>query len=353
MDFDPARRGPLAVACHDPMPRRTVLKSLVAFGAGALLPGCTSVEPAASSAGRIDVHHHFVSPGFSAALKALGIRTVGWSVQRSLEDMDKSGIDLAIMSLPPPAVEFRDQQLARKVAREANDYGAQLRRDHPGRFGLFATIPYPDTEGSLREIEYALDTLKADGIGLMTSYGGRYLGDKAFWPVLEELDRRKAVVYTHPTMPLCCSKIPSGVTIGAIEYATDTTRSMASLMFEGAASRYPGIRWIFSHSGGVTPFLLSRFQREEAIPKNKPMLPNGLMYELRKFHYEVAQGNHPSALAALLKIAPIPQLLYGTDFPFRDGAEVNAGLAAYGFSTADLRAINRENALRIMPRLKA
>lgn len=333
--------------------RRTIIKCLAALGTGAFFPGCASMDPTKGKPARIDVHHHFVSPGFSATLKAQGVRTVQWTVQESLEDMDKSGISMAINSLPPPAAEFKDPGLARKVAREANDYSAELRRDHPGRFGIFATIPYPDTEGSLKEIEYSFGTLRADGISLMTSYGGRYLGDPSFWPVLDELNRRKAVVYTHPTMPQCCSKVPSGVSIGAIEYATDTTRTMASLMFEGAAARYPDIRWIFSHSGGVTPFLLSRFQREEALPKNKPRLPNGLLHELRKFHYEVAQGNHPGALGALLKIAPISQLLYGTDYPFRDGAEVNAGLAAYGFSAADIRAINRDNALRLMPELKA
>jgi predicted TIM-barrel fold metal-dependent hydrolase len=334
--------------------RRTFLKGVAALGAGALLPGCASVEPHRSAARCIDVHHHFISPGYTAALKSLGIRTVRWSVQATLEDMDKSGIATGVLSLPPPAAELRDPALARKVARESNDYGAQLRRDHPGRFGLFAAIPYADTEGSLREIEHALDTLKADGVGLMTSYGGRYLGDQAFWPVLEELNRRKAVVYTHPTMPQCCSKIPSGVSIGTIEYAVDTTRTMASLMFYGAAARYPDIRWIFSHSGGVTPYLLSRFEREEAVVKDRERkLPRGVMHELRKFHYEIAQGNHPGALAALLKIAPVSQVLYGTDFPFRDGAEANSGLAAYGFSAADLRAINRDNALKLLPGLQA
>jgi predicted TIM-barrel fold metal-dependent hydrolase len=129
---------------------------------------------------------------------------------------------------------------------------------------------------------------------------------------------------------------------------------MASLMFTGSAARFPDIRWIFSHSGGVTPFLLSRFTREaDTIKDSAQKMPKGAMHELGKFYYETAQGNHAGALWALLKIAPISHVLYGTDFPFRDGAEVNAGLAAYGFSAADMRAINRENALRLLPRLQA
>ena len=186
----------------------------------------------------------------------------------------------------------------------------------------------------------------------MTSYSGKYPGDPVFWPVLEELNRRSAVVYTHPLVPACCGSTVPGVSPGTIEYATDTTRTIASLLFSGAAARFSNIRWIFSHSGGTMPFLLSRFLQEERLMKDKSeKLPKGLMYELAKFYYDTAQGNHAGALSALVKIAPISQILYGTDYPFRGGAEENAGLAAYGFTAAELRAIDRENALKLMPRL--
>jgi predicted TIM-barrel fold metal-dependent hydrolase len=187
----------------------------------------------------------------------------------------------------------------------------------------------------------------------MTSYSGKYLGDPAFWLVLEELNRRAAVVYTHPLVPHCCGNIASGAGANTIEYATDTTRTIASLLFTGAAAKFPDIRWIFSHSGGTVPFLLSRFFQEEKLMKDRAAkLPQGLKYELAKFFYDTAQGNHAGALAALTKIAPVSRMLYGTDYPFRDGAEVNAGLSAYGFSANDLRAIERDNALRLLPRLK-
>jgi predicted TIM-barrel fold metal-dependent hydrolase len=161
------------------------------------------------------------------------------------------------------------------------------------------------------------------------------------------------VFYTHPPAPQCRGKIPSPVSVGTIEYAVDTTRTMASLMFHGAAARYPDIKWIFSHSGGVTPFLVSRFEREEGSIKGiKEKLPNGFKHELAKFYYDMAQGNHPGALDALSYIAPVSQYLYGTDYPYRDGAEVNTALAKYQrFSSAERRAIDRENALRILSSL--
>ena len=303
---------------------------------------------------RIDVHHHFIPQFHRDALASRrgGAGMPPWSPARSLEDMDKSGIATSILSIAQPGVWFGDNEESRRMARQLNEFGAKTVRDHPGRFGLFAVIAPPDAEGSLKEIEYAFDTLKADGIGLLTSYGIKYLGDESFAPVYEELNRRKAVVYVHPTTPDCCRALVPGIPPGAIEYATDSTRTIAHLVFSGMATKYPDIRWIFSHSGGTLPFLTGRFVRlaEERKPQH---LPNGPLPEFSKFYYEVAQGNTPGQIAGLLKMVPISQVMYGTDFPFRDGAEVNAGLAAYGFDTPDILAIERENALKLLPRVKA
>ncbi len=350
MKHDVTLSPPAGCACRPE--RRDFLGKMATLGAAALLPGelVAGVKPY-----RIDVHHHLVPPAYLAEIstRRLGAE-VPWTPESSIEEMDKSGIARSVLSLIQPGVWLGEVAQGRRLARETNDYGAQLVRDHPGRFGLFATLPLPDTEGSLREIEYAFEVLKADGIGLMTSYGKKWLGDPAFAPVWEELNRRKAVVYTHPLAPDCCRNLIPDVPTAAIEFATDTTRSIASLVFSGSAARYPDIRWIFSHAGGTMPFLVSRFTREEITLKERAQrLPHGVLHELKKFYYDTAQANHAGALAALTRLIPIAQLLYGTDFPYRDGAEVNAGLAAYHFSHRELRAIERDNALRLMPTLKA
>ena len=339
-------------------PRRQFLAGLAAFGAGALFPGCASDSAAPVLTGgkphRIDVHHHHVPPGYLAAIpraRASG-NPPPWTPAKSLEDMDRNGIALSITSIIPEGVWFGDVALARRLGREVNEYGARLVRDYPGRYGMFATIALPDTEGSLREIAYAFDVLQADGIALMTSFDDKYPGDAAFWPVLEELNRRRAIVYTHPLQPACCrNPIPQAISASAIEYPADTTRAIASLLFSGAAARYPDIRWIFSHGGGVLPFVYSRFTRQEAAMKDRAKyLPNGVAHEIKKFYYETAQANHWGALAALLKIAPLSQVMFGTDYPFRPGSEEVEGLAAYGFTTTDLQAVERGNALRLLPR---
>jgi len=329
--------------------RRRFLAGLAAFGASQLLPAADS-RP---KAGRIDVHHHFFPPDYVSAITIAGAAaSPAWSPSRSLEEMDRSGIATSILSLSPPGVWFPDVAKSRAIAHDANEYAAKMIADHPGRFRLFAALPLPDTEGSLREIEHSLDTLHASGIGLMTSYGDRWLGDAAFQPLWEELDRRQAVVYTHPITPGCCGKLNDEVPAVAIEWATDTTRTIASVVFSGVAARYPGIRWIFSHGGGTMPYLLSRFLYQEKTMQDKATrIPNGLMHELQRFYYDTAQANHPGALAALLKIVTPAQLLFGTDFPYRDGAEVSGGLGAHGFTDKELAGIERDNALRLMPAL--
>ena len=299
---------------------------------------------------RIDVHHHFIPPRHLEAILAQreSGRTPPWSPEIALAEMDRNGVATAICSLVQPGVWLGDIQKSRTLARECNEYGARMTDDHPGRFGYFAAIPLPDTDGSLREIAFALDSLEADGIGLLTSFDDKYLGDPAFAPVYEELNRRRAVVYVHPTQPGCCTGLVPGVTVSTIEYATDTSRTIASLLFSGTAARYPDIRWIFSHGGGTVPFLLGRFERL-AIERK---LEGGAAPQLRRFFYETAQANHKGALDALLAVIPTSNVLFGSDYPLRPVSENVEGLGAYSFTAAQRNAIERGNAERLMPRLR-
>jgi|LauGreDrversion4_1035100.scaffolds.fasta_scaffold08916_5 predicted TIM-barrel fold metal-dependent hydrolase len=342
--------------------RRGFLSSLLATGTatglGATLAGCQSIEgvfgtatPAKSP--RIDIHHHMVPPSYAADMKRMGIGSPRWTPQMSIDDMDKNDIATSVVALIQPGAFFKNVTADRRMAREANEYAAQMSRDFPGRFGSFATLPLMDVEGSLREITYAYDTLKADGIGLMTSYGDLYLGDKHFWPIWEELNRRKAVIYVHPLQPDCCRNLIPGLPNSSLEYATDTTRTIASMLFSGAANKFPDIRWIWSHSGGTMPFLWSRFTRQvvDMKEKAKEVLPNGVLKEVQKFYYDTAQGHHEGAMQALRQLIPTSQIMYGSDYPYRPGAETRTGLAERQFTQAERVAIDRGNALRLMPQL--
>ena len=334
--------------------RRFLGGSAAVVGTAAFGLGHPTSALAQTPARRIDVHHHFIPPFHVEAMTA---RRIGpspkWSPAMSIEEMDRSGIATSVLSIAQPGVWLggdRDEQ--RKLARQLNDYGARMVQDHKGRFGLFACIAPPDVDGSLKEIEYAFETLKADGIGLLTSYGDTYLGDKSLEPVWAELNRRKAVIYVHPTTPDCCKGVVPGIPPGSIEYATDSTRTIAHIVFSGTADKFPDIRWIFSHSGGTLPFLTARFIQQAKVQK-QAWLKDGPMPAFARFYYELAQGNTSGQLAALLEMVKVSQLLYGTDYPFRGGAEVNDGIKARGFSADDLRAIEYDTAMKLLPRLRA
>jgi predicted TIM-barrel fold metal-dependent hydrolase len=308
---------------------------------------------AAASPWRIDVHHHFTPPEYVARVAdraPISQPTLNWTVAKSLDDMEAAGVAKAMLSISTPGLWFGDIAFATALARACNEYGAGLVRDHPAQFGLFAALPLPDVDASLREIAYAFDTLHAEGIAMFTSYSGQWLGDPIFAPVFEELDRRGAVVFTHPTTAQCCGNLIPFIPDPAIEFGTDTTRTIASLVFSGAAARYPNVRLVFSHAGGTMPFLIERFQ---FIARDQQMAANtgvGLMPLLQRFFYDTAQSSNPAAMSALRAVVPVSQMLFGTDFPYRRAAENVAGLVACGFSAAELSAIGSGNAERLMAR---
>jgi predicted TIM-barrel fold metal-dependent hydrolase len=171
--------------------------------------------------------------------------------------------------------------------------------------------------------------------------------------LFDELHRRKAVVYTHPLTPECCTAILPELSPGVVEYGTDTTRTIASLVFNGVAARCPDIRIIFSHGGGTMTSLIDRFVYEaRRIPEAAQKLPNGVLYELRRFYYDTAQATSVGPMSALLKTIPLSQVLFGSDFPFLPGREQIDGLRASGaVSEREFRTITIDNSIKLMPRL--
>jgi len=339
--------------------RRQFLRTLTAAGVAVL--GAGRQLGAQGTARRIDIHHHFISPSFLQFLTERSTKAAvpglaawkGYSPARAVETLDRVGIETAMLSITAPGVWFGDAAQAGRLAREMNEYAAgRLVGDHKGRFGLFAVLPLPDVPGSLREIEYAFDMLKADGVGVLTSYGPAYLGDASFAPVLAELNRRRAIVYTHPTDAQCCMNLVPGVANQMLEYPTDTTRTIVSLIASEAAARYPDIRFIFSHAGGTITSVAGRVLGQGAPPDafTRPPEPNSRLSHLRRFYYDTAGSANPVAMAALRALVPLSQILFGTDAPFFDGAPQVKGLQASGFSASELAGVERNNALRLLGR---
>src|ERR1043166_2469339 len=269
------------------LPRRNLLSGFAALAASSLMP---SASPAQSKPTRIDVHRHFVPPGHQVDARRQHLNDRA-TIAHQLEDMDKGGVALSVATVIVPELKLQDEQAATKFARLANGFLAKLRADHPGRFGMFASLPFPYVDATLKEIEYACDRLKADGVFLWTNYGTTFLGDPVFTPVFEELNRRNAVLYTHPTSHPCCVGIVPGLRDADIEYGTNTTRAIAKMIFSGTPRRFANMRVIWSHAGGTMPFLVRRFiKRVYESPEYIPVLPDGFVAEAKKQFYDCAQS---------------------------------------------------------------
>ena len=340
------------------MNRRQLLTALlVPAGLVATRAGAAGSGHSGAARFRIDIHHHFAPPAWVSEVRGrplLQPANTAWTPEKSIEDMDRGGVAAAVVSITNPGLWFGDAPLTRRLARACNDYGAGLVRDHPARFGFFAAMPLPDVDGTLAEIAYALDTLKADGVGLFTSYGDRWLGHPSFRPVMEELHRRRAVVHVHPTAANCCRNLDyaPGVGPGSLEYGTDTTRAITGIAFSGDAARYPDIRFIWSHAGGTVPFLASRIDGASRGAGDR--MPDGFMRTLKTFYYDLAGASNAGAVASLLQLVPASQILFGTDFPpGGSAADYAVALRALKMFESDaLRLIERENAVRLLPRLR-
>lgn len=338
--------------------RRGFVAGTAALGLGAAAGWNFASRAVAQGTPRlIDVHHHISPPSWLDALKLAKLDNppiANWSVQKSIEDMDRGGVAVAMISPTAPQVGFLPKGESARIARESNDYAKKLMSDHPGRFGMFAMLPLPYIDESLKEIAYAFDVLNADGIGMLTSYGDKWLGYAEFQPIFDELNRRKATVYTHPSRANCCVNLVQGIPETTIEYAADTTRAIANLIFSGASQRYRDVNFVFSHGGGVLTAVSERFQIQmlSGPPYQGKFTREIVDGELRRFYYDTAQIANAVTIGALVKLVPISQVVFGTDYPFRTSAEHVQGLAAT-FSGPDLDAIYRENALRILPRLRA
>ena len=336
--------------------RRRFVAMLGVAGSSAFLPRGVLGQ---SKPYRIDVHYHHIAPAWidedvvAKTLPPLVIKQAReWAPERAVEEMDRNGVEAAVCSVSNPGVWFGDVSQGRRLARACNEYAAQIGHDNPGRFGSFAALPLPDTDGSLDEISHAFDVLKADGVGLFTSYGDKWIADPAFAPVFDELNRRNAVVYVHPIAPACCRSLIPGMPAAVIEYPIDTTRAVLQWIMTKSTERYPNIRIIFSHAGGLIVGGVGRLTiLIETQPPLRQKMPEDLRGEIGKLYYEISSSSDPVTMAALRALVPNSHILLGTDSPFGPMSPTIDQLQTLGLPKADLTAIERENALALMPQL--
>jgi predicted TIM-barrel fold metal-dependent hydrolase len=306
----------------------------------------------------IDIHHHFLPPFFVNALAQSGhpdaakAEALAWSPEKSLSMMDEAGIETAIVSLSLPGASFTGAADPAALARQGNEYAARMIADYPGRFGAFASLPILDAQAAMAEVEYALDTLKLDGVALLTNVHGRYLGDADFYPLLAELDRRKAIVFLHP------NQAPSPGFNDFVEFPHEVTRALASLTESEGVERYHRIRYILAYGGGTIPFIASRVT-VVGIDVSGSLLMTMIHYlkrvrTMQRMNYDLTASTDPFAWRALYGHAKPSRILMGSNYPWtsqeafiRQQAELRV------FEDLDLpqiESIERGNSLRLFPR---
>ena len=335
--------------------RRDLLKTLAAASSAAL---AAQSRNGRSGPGRIDVHHHMLPP-FQPS-----VANRKYTPQVSLDEMDKFGTASAVLSLTIAGDLLYDgSDKATQFARRANEYGANAVQMNPKRFGFFASLPAKNTDATLKEIEYAFDTLRCDGVELFTNTGDKWWGDPMFLPMFDELNRRNAAIFFHPTVGNCCHNL-AGLGDGVVEFDFDTTRTIVSLLYNGVLSRCPNIKWIVNHSGAAVPTLAGRVKDRVPGAGSNPngkfnrtdgkndKIPNGTFYELKRLYYECAHATYPRPMAALRAFAPPTQFLFGTDFPIEPTESTVENLPLLKLPADLQQALDRGNAERLWPKFK-
>lgn len=307
---------------------------------------------------RIDVHQHVVPPFWAKALSDNGGDPSGWASPSwtpdgAIDFMDRLEIEVGILSLTAPSVVGWPDIKRREMARKVNDYTADLVAKRPHRFGNFLTLPLPDVDGALAEVEYGFGTLKCDGVILLSNYQDAYLGASGLEPLWKELNQRSAIVFIHPGKPNI--SVLGGIPGPIIDYPFDTTRAAVHLVLNGVTARYPRLKIILSHAGGFLPYASHRFAELTSALEPEKFTVDGILAEFRRFYFDTALSSGPAALPTLQSFADPEHILYGSDFPYAPasvGESFTAKLDAYsGFDENDRLAINRNNALKLFDRL--
>jgi 6-methylsalicylate decarboxylase len=312
-----------------------------------------------SAPGAIDVHAHYLPASYRAALlegghgQPDGFRQIpAWSAEEHVAVMDRLGIATSLLSISSPGVHLGDGAATPDRAREVNEAGRRAVVDHPGRFGLLASLPLPDVAASLAEIAHCCDHLDVAGFAVLTNIGGTYLGDPAFRPVFRELDRRSARLFIHPTSPPCWEHTSLGRPRPMLEFLFDTTRAVIDLVLNGTVAQHPGIEFLIPHAGATLPVVADRVRVFSQLLAVDPAVD--VLRDLGRLHFDLAGFPVPRQLDALLALTTIEHLHYGSDYPFTpEPAAAIAGerLAEVGDPPGSLRAALRDNTERLFPAL--
>ena len=313
---------------------------------------------------KIDFQAHYLPPSYYDFLAEEGLfcpdgfPTPQWDEAWQQEMMGELGIAYALLSVSSPSLWTKDPARTRTLARKVNDEGAEIVSRAPGNLGFLATLPLPEVSAAINEARRCLDTLHAGGVGLMTNYGGVYLGDRSLDPILAELNGRGALAVLHPTKPaVTVPNVNQEIPVPAFGYFVETTRTVLNLVQNDTFARYPDIRWVIPHAGAFLPILADRFESFALMLRfADPDRRVDILADMAHVYYDLAGFSEPKQLAMLFRNVDETHLLYGSDTPYTD-ISACVGQAEALEETPKLTERQKallftENALTLLPDLK-
>ncbi len=272
----------------------------------------------------MDVHSHAVTESYLEFIKAHGAEMdegfpiPGWNVEDHIAFMDRAGIETSVLTMPAPQPWFEDGAESAAFCRKYNEECASIKARYPGRFLFCAALPLPDVRRAVEEAVYALDVLHADGVKLASNSYGQYLGDPELEPLMDVLNKHKAVIITHPHKPFAVNdSLIADVPLASYEYLAETTRAIFNMVAHDVLVRYPDLKVVVPHCGSFLPNALPRFKGLLPVMVNQRyMQPVDVDANISHLYFDLAGAATDDAIRTLLTITTADHLLYGSDYPY-------------------------------------
>lgn len=275
---------------------------------------------------KVDFQAHYLPKAYYDFLEEEGLYcpdgfpTPVWDEEGQQEAMQELGIAYALLSISSPSIYTGNKFRSREIAHRINEQGAEIVSRAPGNLGFVATLPLPHVHSSIFEARYCLDELHAAGVGLMTNYGGVYLGDRRLDELMAELNERKALVIMHPTQPASMiANVNEEIPVPAFEYFVETTRTFLNMVQNDTFDLFPDIKWVIPHAGAFLPVIADRFESFALMLRfANPDRRADIMEDMAHVYYDVAGFSEPKQIEMLLRNVDVSHLLYGSDTPYTD-----------------------------------
>ena len=289
---------------------------------------------------RIDLHNHFYPPGYlekfqqwgkhryefmpekdgltivkQKGARFLAITPQHVSVEQRLEDMDRIGIDVQVLTLTSPSVYFSTRKRNLYLARMSNDFFADLCLKHPNRFVALGTVPLANLDDAVEELHRAVKDLGMKGVVLGSNVGGKHLHSKEFWPLYEEIHRLNVPIFIHPMVPEHPEPFAEFVLVPLVGFCMDTTVSVAKMVFSGLFEKYPDLTLILPHLGGTLPFLFERIDAGyKSYAECQPFITKPPTHYLKNFYYDTVSFHAPALMCTYLAVGA-DHMVMGSDYP--------------------------------------